>query len=77
MAPELLEEGGQRGRVKGKGREGGRQRVKIQQYNRGLPGHQDQSLSPVTLKQTFLCDAKPWSSLEPMSFGIVAFSNAS
>ena len=51
--------------------------MKIQQYNRGLPGHQDQSLSPVTLKQTFLCDAKPWSSLEPMSFGIVAFSNAS
>ena len=37
----------------------------------------DQSLSPVTLKQTFLCDVKPWSSLEPMPFGIVAFSNAS
>ena len=25
----------------------------------------DQSLSPVTPKQTFLCDVKPWSSLEP------------
>ena len=37
----------------------------------------DQSLSPVTPKQTFLCDVKPWSSLEPMPFGIVAFSNAS
>ena len=24
-----------------------------------------QSLSPVTPKQTFLCDVKPWSSLEP------------
>ena len=42
-----------------------------------IGGHQDQSLSPVTLKQTFLCDVKPRSSLEPMPFGIVAFSNAS
>ena len=40
-------------------------------------GTRDQSLSPVTPKQTFLCDVKPWSSLEPMPFGIVAFSNAS
>ena len=51
--------------------------VKISGTILTLGDTKDQSLSPVTLKQTFLCDVKPWSSLEPMPFGIVAFSNAS
>ena len=51
--------------------------VKISGTINTLGDTKDQSLSPVTLKQTFLCDVKPWSSLEPMPFGIVAFSNAS
>ena len=58
-------------------REKERECVKISGTIFTLGDTKDQSLSPVTLKQTFLCDVKPWSSLEPMPFGIVAFSNAS
>ena len=58
-------------------RERERERVKnstVQHSPRGMP----RSITfPVTLKQTLLCDFKPWSSLEPMPFGIVAFVNAS
>ena len=57
--------------------ERGRESVKISGTINTLGDTKDQSLSPVTLKQTFLCDVKPWSSLEAMPFGIVAFSNAS
>ena len=59
--------------------EGGRERESAK-FNDTIhtPGDtRDQSLSPVTPKQTFLCDVKPRSSLEPTPFGIVAFSNAS
>ena len=58
-------------------REGERESAKFNDTIHTPGDTRDQSLSPVTPKQTFLCDVKPWSSLEPMPFGIVAFSNAS
>ena len=66
-----------RQRVGGRERERERESAKFNDTIHTPGDTRDQSLSPVTPKQTFLCDVKPRSSLEPTPFGIVAFSNAS